>query len=66
MKTTLVCLCVRLDTVPVVDEYSVGVYLVLQGEVKGEVFCMFVVVSLHSRGILIRLQVMDDIREPHR
>lgn len=41
-------------------------YLVLQGEVKGEVFNALVVVDLHFGGILICLKVFDDIREPNR
>lgn len=40
--------------------------LVLQREVEGKIFDAFVVVDLHLRGILIRLEVFDDIREPDR
>ncbi len=40
--------------------------LVLQGEVEGKVFNAFVVVNLHSGGVLVSLKVLDDIREPHR
>lgn len=39
-------------------------YLVLQGEVKGYVFNAFIVVYLHFRGVLISLEVFDNIREP--
>lgn len=41
-------------------------YLVLQGEVEGEIFDPFVVVDLHLRGVLVGLEVLDDIREPDR
>lgn len=51
---------------PIINEKAVPVYLVLQGEVKGEVFNAFIVVDLHLGGILICLEVFDDIREPHR
>jgi hypothetical protein len=40
--------------------------LVLQGEVEGKVLGTFSVVDLHPGGILIRLEVFDDVREPHR
>lgn len=49
---------------PIVDKKAIFVYLVLQGEVEGKVFDAFIVVDLHLRGILIRLEVFDDIREP--
>lgn len=39
--------------------------LVLQGEVEGEVLDAFVVVDLHSGGVLVGLKVLDHIREPH-
>lgn len=39
--------------------------LVLQGEVEGEVLDAFVVVDLHSGGVLVGLQVLDHIWEPH-
>lgn len=39
--------------------------LVLQSEVEGEVFDAFVVVNLHSGGVVVCLKVLDDIREPH-
>lgn len=39
-------------------------YLVLQGEVEGDAFDAFIVMDLHFRGILIGLQVFNDIREP--
>lgn len=51
---------------PIVDEKAVFVYLVLQGEVEGEIFDPFVVVDLHLRGVLIGLEMLDDIREPDR
>lgn len=51
---------------PIADEQAVFVYLVLQGEVEGKIFDAFIVVDLHLRGILIRLEVFDDIREPDR
>lgn len=51
---------------PVMDKDSISVDLVLQREVEGEVFCAFVVVNLHSGGVLIGLEVLDDIWEPHR
>lgn len=51
---------------PIVDKKAVFVYLVLQGEVEGEIFDPFVVVDLHLRGVLIGLEVLDDIREPDR
>ena len=51
---------------PVVQEDSVSVDLVLQGEVEGEVFDAFAVVDLHSGGVLVGLKVLDDVREPHR
>ena len=38
--------------------------LVLQSEVKGKAFNAFILVDLHFSGIFIRLQVLDDIREP--
>lgn len=41
-------------------------YLVLQGEVEGKIFDPFVVVDLHLRGVLVGLEVLDDIREPDR
>lgn len=41
-------------------------YLVLQGEVEGKIFDAFIAVDLHLRGIFIRLEVFDDIREPDR
>lgn len=53
-------------TLPIVDKKAVFVYLVLQGEVKGNIFDAFIVVDLHLRGILIRLEVFNDIREPDR
>lgn len=49
---------------PIVDEKAISVYLVLQSEVEGEIFNALIVVELHFRGILIRLKVFDDIREP--
>lgn len=49
---------------PVVDEEAILVYLVLQGEVEGEVFNAFVAVYLHFGCIVIRLKVFDDIRKP--
>lgn len=39
--------------------------LVLQGEVKGEVLDAFVVVDLHSGGVLVCLKVLDHIWKPH-
>lgn len=39
--------------------------LVLQGEVEGEVLDALVVVNLHPGGVLVGLQVLDDIWEPH-
>lgn len=50
---------------PIINEKAVPVYLVLQGEVKSEVFNAFIVVDLHFGGILISLKVFDDIREPN-
>lgn len=41
-------------------------YLVLQGEVEGKIFDPFAVVDLHLRGVLVGLEVLDDIREPDR
>ena len=38
--------------------------LVLQGEVEGEVFDAFIVVDLHFGGILICLEVFNNIRKP--
>ena len=38
--------------------------LVLQGEVEGEVLDALVVVGLHPGGVLVGLQVLDDVREP--
>lgn len=49
---------------PVIDEDTIGVYLVFQGEVEGEVFNAFVVVGHHFRGILVCLKVLDDIGKP--
>lgn len=48
------------------EKDSISVDLVLQREVEGEVFYAFVVVNLHSGGVLIGLEVLDDIWEPHR
>lgn len=48
------------------EKDSISVDLVLQREVEGDVFSAFVVVNLHSGGVLIGLEVLDDIREPHR
>lgn len=50
---------------PIINEKAVPVYLVFQGEVKGEVFYAFIVVDLHFGGVLICLKVFDDIREPN-
>lgn len=50
---------------PIIDEKAIFVYLVLQGEVEGEVFNAVTVVDLHFRGILIRLKVFDDVRKPN-
>lgn len=41
-------------------------YLILQGEVEGRVFDPHVFVDLHLRGVLICLEVFDDIGEPYR
>ncbi len=49
---------------PVIDEEAIFVYLVLQGEVEGEVFSAFIAVDLHFGGVVICLKVFDDIREP--
>lgn len=57
---------VNWHVLPIIDEKSIPVYLVLQGEVEGEVFNLFIVVDLHFGGILICLKVFDDIREPNR
>lgn len=51
---------------PIVDKKAVPVYLVLQGEVEGKIFDPFAVVDLHLRGVLVGLEVLDDIREPDR
>lgn len=51
---------------PIVDKKAVSVYLVLQGEVEGKIFDPFVVVDLHLGGVLVGLEVLDDIREPDR
>lgn len=51
---------------PVVEKHSVPVDLVLQGEVEGEVLNAFAVVDLHPGGVLIGLEMFDDIGEPHR
>lgn len=51
---------------PVADEDPVGVDLVLQGEVEGEVLDAFVAVGLHLGGIVVCLKMLDDVREPHR
>lgn len=51
---------------PIVDKKAIFVNLVLQGEVEGKIFDAFIVVDLHLRGIFIRLEVFDDIREPDR
>lgn len=40
--------------------------VVLHGEVEGEVFDALVIEDLHSGGVLVGLQVLDDIWEPHR
>lgn len=39
-------------------------YLVLQGEVEGEVFNAFIIVDLHFGGVIVCLKVFDDIWEP--
>lgn len=39
--------------------------LVLQGEVEGEVLNALAVVDLDPGGVLIGLEMLDDIREPH-
>ena len=49
---------------PVVQKHAVPVDLVLQGEVEGEVFDALVVVDLHSGGVVVGLEVLDDVREP--
>lgn len=46
------------------NEETVFMYLVLQGEIEGEVFDAFIAVYHHFGGILISLKVFDDIREP--
>lgn len=51
---------------PVVDEEAILVYLVLQGEVEGEVLQALVAVDLHPGGVLVGLEVLDDVGEPHR
>lgn len=51
---------------PVIQKHSISVDLVLQGEVEGEVFDAFVVVDFDSGGVLIGLEVFDDVRKPHR
>lgn len=49
---------------PVVDKHSVFMDLVLQREIKGEVFGSLVVVDLHAGSVFIRLKVLYDVREP--
>lgn len=49
---------------PIINEKAIFVYLVLKGEVEGEVFNAVTVVDLHFRGILICLKVFDDVRKP--
>lgn len=60
------CLTAGGPLLPIVEEKAVFVNLVLQGEVEGEIFDPFVVVDLHLRGVLVGLEVLDDIREPDR
>jgi len=52
--------------VPVVQEDPVSVDLVLQREVEGEVLNAFVGVDLHPGGVVVGLEVLDDVGEPHR
>lgn len=49
---------------PVVEEESVPVDLVFQGEVEGEILDALVVVNLDSGRVLVGLEVLDDVREP--
>lgn len=55
-----------LSSLPVVDEDTTGVDLVLHGEIEGEVLDAFVAVGLHLGGIVVCLKMLDDVREPHR
>lgn len=49
---------------PVIDEHTIFVDLVLQSKVECEVFRAFIGVDLHFRSIVVCLKVFDDIREP--
>lgn len=49
----------------VVEVLSLAVDLVFQGEVKGDVFHFLLDESLGARGVLLLLQVLDHVGEPH-
>lgn len=59
-------LATRGPLLPIINKKAIFVYLVLQGEVQGKIFDALIVVNLHLGGILVRLEVFDDIREPDR
>lgn len=50
----------------VVEVLSLAVDLVFQGEVKGDVLHFLLDESLGARGVLLLLQVLDHVGEPHR
>lgn len=50
----------------VVEVLSLAVDLVFQGEVKGDVLHFLLDKSLGARGVLLLLQVLDHVGEPHR
>lgn len=49
----------------VVEILPLAVDLVLQGEVKGDVFHLLLDEDLGARGVLLLLQVFDHVGEPH-
>lgn len=50
----------------VVEVLSVAVHLVLQGEVEGDVLHLLLDEDLGARGVLLLLEILDHVREPHR